>query len=150
MGQRKVSFYVPFWEKSLRIGRVQSRFDAWDRVLRDGALGRPWGIGWGEGWEGGSGWGTHVHQWLIHVNVWQNPLQYCKVISLQLKLINKFFKKRIGRVNSGNQECPLCPIIFDPITAPTTTCRDGRCIQEMAFSFMRVWHLSTLYLVPYY
>ena len=22
--------------------------------------------------EGGSGWGTHVHPWLIHVNVWQN------------------------------------------------------------------------------
>ena len=37
---------------------------------------------------GGSGWGTHVHPWLIHVNVWQKPLQYCKVISLQLKLIN--------------------------------------------------------------
>ena len=34
---------------------------------------------------GGSGWGTQVHPWLIHVNVWQNPLQYCKVISLQLK-----------------------------------------------------------------
>ena len=29
--------------------------------------------------------GTHVHPWLIHVNVWQKPLQYCKVISLQLK-----------------------------------------------------------------
>ena len=36
----------------------------------------------------GSGWGTHVHPWLIHVNVWQKPLQYCKVISLQLKKIN--------------------------------------------------------------
>ena len=23
--------------------------------------------------------------WLIHINVWQKPLQYCKVISLQLK-----------------------------------------------------------------
>ena len=23
--------------------------------------------------EGGSGWGTHVHPWLIHVNVWQKP-----------------------------------------------------------------------------
>ena len=28
--------------------------------------------------------GTHVHPWLIHVNVWQKSLQYCKVISLQL------------------------------------------------------------------
>ena len=43
-------------------------------------------------WEGGSGWGTHVNPWLIHVNVWQKPLQYCKVISLQLIKINeKFF-----------------------------------------------------------
>ena len=39
---------------------------------------------------GGSGWGTHVNPWLIHVNVWQKPLQYCKAISLQLiKIIGK-------------------------------------------------------------
>ena len=31
--------------------------------------------------------GTHVHLWLIHVDVRQNT-QYCKVITLQLKLIN--------------------------------------------------------------
>ena len=37
---------------------------------------------------GGSGLGTHVNPWLIHVNVWQKPLQYCKVISLQLIKIN--------------------------------------------------------------
>ena len=34
------------------------------------------------------GWGTHVNPWLIHVNVWQKPLQYYKVISLQLIKIN--------------------------------------------------------------
>ena len=27
---------------------------------------------------GGSGWGTHVNSWLIHVNVWQKPLQLKK------------------------------------------------------------------------
>ena len=43
-------------------------------------------------WEGGSGWGIHAHPWLIHVNVWQIPPQYCKVISLQLKK-NKKNKK---------------------------------------------------------
>ena len=63
----------------------QSRFDAWDRVLRAGALWWPWGMGLGGRWEGGSGRGTHVHPWLIHVNVWEKPLQYCNVISLQLK-----------------------------------------------------------------
>ena len=47
--------------------------------------------GWdGEGvWEGASGWGAHVNPWLIHVNVWEKPLQYCKVISLQLIKINE-------------------------------------------------------------
>ena len=54
------------------------------QVLRPGALGRPRGMGWGGRREGGSGWGTHVNPWLIHGNVWQKPLQYCKVISLQV------------------------------------------------------------------
>ena len=54
------------------------------QVLRAGALGRPRGMGWRRRWERGAGWGTHVNPWLIHVNVWQKPLQYCKVISLQL------------------------------------------------------------------
>ena len=31
------------------------------------------------------GWGTHAHPRLIHVNEWQKPPQYCKVIILQLK-----------------------------------------------------------------
>ena len=57
-------------------------------VLRAGALGRPRGMGWRGRREGGSGWGTHVNPWLIHVNVCQKPLQYCKVISLQLIKIN--------------------------------------------------------------
>ena len=64
------------------------------QVLGPGALGRPRGIGWRGRWEGGSGWGTHVNPWLIHVNVWQKPLQYCKVISLQLIKINE--KKEIN------------------------------------------------------
>ena len=58
-----------------------------------GALGRPRGIGWRGRWEGGSGWGIHVNPWLIYVNVWQKPLQYCKVISLQLIKINGGKKK---------------------------------------------------------
>ena len=87
------------WEKA-RVGcfkRTASKhvyFLGWNRspaqvgcmrqALGPGALGRPRGSGWRGRWEGGSGWGTHVNPWLIHVNVWQNPLQYCKVISLQL------------------------------------------------------------------
>ena len=53
------------------------------QVLWAGALGRPRGMGWG----------AHVNPWLIHVNIWQKPLQYCKVISLQLIKINEKKKK---------------------------------------------------------
>ena len=35
---------------------------------------------------------ARVTPWLIHVNLWQNPLQCCEVISLQLIKINE--KKR--------------------------------------------------------
>ena len=59
------------------------------QMLRASALGRPRGMGWRGRWERGSGWGTHVNPWLIHVNVWQKPLQYCKVISLQLIKISE-------------------------------------------------------------
>ena len=48
------------------------------QVLGAGALGRLRGMGWGGRWEGGSGWGTHVHPWLIHVNVWQNHYNIVK------------------------------------------------------------------------
>ena len=43
---------------------------------------------------GGIRMGIHVNPWLIHVNVWQNPLQYYKVISLQLIKVNGKKKKR--------------------------------------------------------
>ena len=92
------------WEKvrvgcSDRTALKQVYYQEWNRspaqvgcmrlVLRAGALGRPRGIGWGGRREGGSGWGKHINPWLIHVNVWQKPLQYCKVTSLQLIKINE-------------------------------------------------------------
>ena len=33
---------------------------------------------WGGRWDGGSGLGTHVHPWWIHVNVWQNQYSIVK------------------------------------------------------------------------
>ena len=50
-----------------------------------------------EGWEGEGGRlqreGTYVYLWLIRVDVWQKPTQYCKAIILLLK-INKFKKEK--------------------------------------------------------
>ena len=30
--------------------------------------------------------GTYVYLWLIHVDIWKKPTQYCKIIILQLKI----------------------------------------------------------------
>ena len=63
-----------------------------------------------EGWggEGGGGGvqngGTHVHPWLIHVNVWQKPPQYCKIISLSLKLINLKKQESAQRGEPGESD----------------------------------------------
>ena len=98
------TIFWTLWEK-VRVGyfkRTASKhvyYLGWNRspaqvgcmrqVLRPGAMGRPRGIGWRGRWEGGPGWGIHVNPWLIHFNVWQKPLQCCKVISLQLIKINE-------------------------------------------------------------
>ena len=89
---------------SEKIALKQVYYQGWNRppaqvgcmrqVLRAGALGRPRGMGWGGRREEGSGRGTHVNPWLIHVNVWQKPLQYT------------FFKKRKKRETLSN----LCSV----------------------------------------
>ena len=44
----------------------QSRFDAWDRVLRAGALEWPWGMGWGGSGREGQGRGhMYTHGWFM-------------------------------------------------------------------------------------
>ena len=59
-------------------------------MLGAGALGWPREMVWGGRWEGGSGLGTHVHLWQIHVDVWQN--QYSIVKWNKVK-----FKKKEGK-----------------------------------------------------
>ena len=85
----------PSKRRSVLFSQIIPYYQVWNRspvqvgcmrqVLRAGGLGWPRGMGWGGRWEGGTGWGEQVSPWLIHVNVWQKPLQYCKVISLQIK-----------------------------------------------------------------
>ena len=49
------------------------------------------------GWEVGSGLGTHIHPWWIHVNVWQN--QHSMVKQNKVKIIFFFKKKTNPRVD---------------------------------------------------
>ena len=72
----------------------QWKFAVWLRELKSGALWQSRGVGWGGRWEGrsrrrGHTYRTYTYLWLIHVDMWQKPSQYCKAIVLQLN-INKF------------------------------------------------------------
>ena len=66
----------------------QSRFDARYWMLGAGALGRPRGMVRGGRREEGSGRGTRVYLWQIHVDIWQK--QY-NIVKLKKKKRN--FKK---------------------------------------------------------
>ena len=68
----------------------QSRFDARYWMLGAGALGRPRGMVQGERRKEGSGWGTRVYLWQIHVDILQN--QY-NIVKLKNKI--KLKKKKI-------------------------------------------------------
>jgi len=54
-------------------------------------------LGGGMEWEVGGRFNReeiYVDLWLIHVDISEKPIQYCKAIILQLK-INKFKKKKV-------------------------------------------------------
>ena len=131
------------WEKarvacSERIALKQVYYQGWNRPLAQvgcmrqvfgaGALGRPRGMGWGGRRERGLGWGIHVNPWLIHVNVWQKPLKYCKVISLQLIKINR--KKR--------------PVLISVPTVIETNLSHCRFLCELLCSHLSDFSPSTL------
>ena len=100
------------WSERITLKHVH--YSLWNRspvqvwcmrqVLRTGALGMTQRDGIWD-WEGVSGWGTHVNSWLIHTNVWQKPLQYCKLISFQLIKINgKNKNKKTNQPNNNNNK----------------------------------------------
>ena len=55
------------------------RFDARYWMLGAGALGQPRGMVRGGRKEEGSGWGTRVYLWRIHVDIWQNQYNIVKL-----------------------------------------------------------------------
>ena len=87
----------------------QSRFDAQYWTLGAGALGRPRGMVQGGRREEGSGWGTRVYLWRIHVDIWQN--QY-NIVKLKNKTKLKKKKKNSPGKNTGVGSQSLLQGIF--------------------------------------
>ena len=113
------------------------------QVLGPGALGRSRGIRWRRRWERGSGWGIHVTPWLIHVNVWQNPLKCCEVISLQLIKINEK-KIKVGKASvwSKRKDCLMETQGSSDMWWGRLRCPGGHLL-ESGDVWMRVWALSS-------
>ena len=103
--------------------RRQSRFNAWYWMLGAGALGRPRGMVWGGRREEGSGWGTRVYLWQMHVDIWQN--QYNIV-----KLKNKIHRNQFSSVTR------LCPTLCDPMDCSTPGFPVHHQLLELAQTFV--------------
>ena len=77
-------------------------FDTRYRMLGAGVWGWSREMIWGGRGEGGSGLGTHVHLWLIHVNVWQNQHSIVKQNKVKIKIKKKyqprFLSLRVGEL----------------------------------------------------
>ena len=126
--------------------RSPAQVGCMSQVLGPGALGRPRGIRWRGRWEGWSGWGIHVTPWLIHVNVWQKPLQYCKVISLQLIKINE--KKKKSRYITLKTKVCLVKVVVFPVVkywCESWTIKKAECQRIDAFE---LWYWRRLLRVP--
>ena len=73
-----------------------------EQGAQSSALWQPRGVGMG--WGAGGRFkreGTYVYLWLTPVDVWQETMQHCKAMILQLK-INKLKKKKLKQSNVSN------------------------------------------------
>ena len=101
---------------------------------------------WGGRREGGSGLGTHVHPWLIHVNVWQN--QYSIVKQNEVKK-----KEKKGQSHSVELDLEVIPIeghkthiilyVYTHICIAISTLKDmdtdkDGCVNVYTYAHMRV------------
>ena len=82
-------------------------FDTGYRMLGAVAWGRSREMIWGGRWEGGSGLGTHVHPWWIHVNVWQNQYSIVKQNKVKIKKRKRNVVFDEGSIFKRKKECAV-------------------------------------------
>ena len=57
---------------------------------------------WGGRWEGSSGWGTRVHLWQIHVDVWQSVLKFSIVYLAEIRDTKGTFHAKMDSIKDRN------------------------------------------------
>jgi len=87
-------------------------------------------------------WGIQVHLWLIHVNVWQKPPQYCTVISLQLNLIKNYFW--VNTAHCGTWQTTMISFVSTvPVSKPCALLSNDRVRRSTAEFFLSPIHSFT-------
>ena len=71
--------------------------------------------------------GTHMHPWVIRVDIWQKPPQYCKVSIPQLKEII-FLKKKISGISTRGRKFENRKCSF---LEPLKSLHIGHCIFQI-------------------
>ena len=102
LGEWHWNMYNIIYEMSRLISYIVHIWNALYWMLGAGALGWPRGMVWRGRREEGSGWGTHVYLWRIHVDIWQNQNNIVKLknkIKLNKKIKIKM-KTTIWKRNS--------------------------------------------------
>ena len=92
----------------------QSRFNAQYWMLGAGALGWLRGMVRGGRREEGSGWGTHVYLWRIHVDIWQNQYNIVKLKNKRKK------KKKISEKDEARKGRNIKILIYHSLTFSLT------------------------------
>ena len=68
------------------------------------------------------GGGSSVYLWLIHVDVWQKPIQHCKAIIVQLKInLEKIKTLYEGKNNDIHMTCPYTQNVVQNYNASWTS-----------------------------
>ena len=102
-------------------------------MLGAGALGRPRGMVRGGRREEGSGWGTRVYLWWIHVDIWQNQYNIAKLkkkVSLKLN-IQKTKIMASGPITSWEIDGETVETVSDLILGGSKITADGDCSHEI-------------------
>ena len=90
--------------------------------------------------------GTQVNLWLIHVDVWQKAMQYCKIITVKLQLKTSKFrnnkksatKDTVSKVTVAQSGPTLCdPLNCSPPGSFTHGISQTRILEWVAIPFSR-------------
>ena len=123
----------------------QSRFDARYWMLGAGTLGKPRGMVRGRRRKEGSGWGTRVYLWWIHIDIWQNQ---CIIVKSQKKKKKMPYDPAIALLGIHTEETrrerdTCTPVFITALFIIDRTWKQPRCPSADEW-IRKLWYIYTM------